>query len=299
MLKTLDVLIGLTVIMLVLVFVTVGWVIVAGLFTFSPAMAFDYPDHAFQFDRNLLAATGADDALFEVAQRLEEVALSDEYFISRKLYPNVDFYSGITLKAMGFPVSMFTVLFALARTVGWIAQWSEMIEDPSQRIGRPRQVYTGAPQRDYVTVDIGPDAPGTLTGLDLQAVDGDVEDEPDDGGHDDGGQRAGMRMAALAAANGGTLFLDEIGNLSLQTQAKLLSAIQNKTIVRVGSNKPIPVDIRLICATNENLDKMVKDGLFREERLAVGGDPWRFPNALGLGIDIQHVPPFRWRVYPQ
>ncbi|MFL5163414.1 MAG: citrate/2-methylcitrate synthase, partial [Microvirga sp.] len=67
-------------------------------------------------------------------------------------YPNIDFYSGITLKAMGFPTSMFTVLFALARTVGWIAQWSEMIEDPSQRIGRPRQLYTGSPERDYVTV---------------------------------------------------------------------------------------------------------------------------------------------------
>ena len=78
--------------------------------------------------------------------------LKDEYFVEKKLYPNIDFYSGITLKAMGFPTSMFTVLFALARTVGWIAQWSEMIEDPSQRIGRPRQLYTGSPERDYVTV---------------------------------------------------------------------------------------------------------------------------------------------------
>ncbi len=76
--------------------------------------------------------------------------LSDEYFISKKLYPNIDFYSGITLRAMGFPTDMFTVLFALARTVGWIAQWSEMIEDPSQKIGRPRQLYTGAPRREYV-----------------------------------------------------------------------------------------------------------------------------------------------------
>jgi citrate synthase len=76
---------------------------------------------------------------------LEKIALSDEYFVEKKLYPNVDFYSGITLKAMGFPVSMFTVLFALARTVGWIAQWKEMIEDPAQqKIGRPRQLYTGA-----------------------------------------------------------------------------------------------------------------------------------------------------------
>ncbi len=87
------------------------------------------------------------------AETLEEIALSDEYFISRKLYPNVDFYSGITLKAMGFPTSMFTVLFAVARTVGWISQWSEMIEDPQQKIGRPRQLYTGATRRDYVDID--------------------------------------------------------------------------------------------------------------------------------------------------
>ncbi len=78
--------------------------------------------------------------------------LSDDYFIEKKLYPNIDFYSGITLKAMGFPTSMFTVLFAVARTVGWIAQWKEMIEDPGQRIGRPRQLYTGSPQREYVPV---------------------------------------------------------------------------------------------------------------------------------------------------
>lgn len=90
-----------------------------------------------------------DDPLLEVAMELERIALHDEYFIEKKLYPNIDFYSGITLKAMGFPTSMFTVLFALARTVGWIAQWKEMIEDPSQRIGRPRQLYTGAPRRDY------------------------------------------------------------------------------------------------------------------------------------------------------
>jgi citrate synthase len=93
-----------------------------------------------------------DDPLLDVAVELEQIALKDEYFVEKKLYPNIDFYSGITLKAMGFPTSMFTVLFALARTVGWIAQWSEMIEDPSQRIGRPRQLYTGAAERDYVTV---------------------------------------------------------------------------------------------------------------------------------------------------
>jgi citrate synthase len=91
-----------------------------------------------------------DDPLLDVARELERVALSDPYFIDRKLYPNVDFYSGIILRAMGFPTSMFTVLFALARTVGWISQWKEMIEDPSQRIGRPRQLYVGPTQRDYV-----------------------------------------------------------------------------------------------------------------------------------------------------
>ena len=93
-----------------------------------------------------------DDPLLDVAMELEQIALKDEYFIEKKLYPNIDFYSGITLKAMGFPTSMFTVLFALARTVGWIAQWKEMIEDPSQKIGRPRQLYTGATQRDYLTI---------------------------------------------------------------------------------------------------------------------------------------------------
>ena len=94
-----------------------------------------------------------DDPLLKVAIELEKIALSDEYFIERKLYPNVDFYSGITLKAMGFPTSMFTVLFAVARTVGWISQWSEMIEDPAQKIGRPRQLYTGAARRDYVPLE--------------------------------------------------------------------------------------------------------------------------------------------------
>jgi len=93
-----------------------------------------------------------EDPLLQVAHELEKVALSDDYFISRKLYPNVDFYSGIILRAMGFPVSMFTVLFALARTVGWISQWKEMIEEPNQRIGRPRQLYTGPARRDYVSM---------------------------------------------------------------------------------------------------------------------------------------------------
>ena len=93
-----------------------------------------------------------DDPLLDVAIELERIALSDEYFLSKKLYPNVDFYSGITLKAMGFPTEMFTVLFAVARTVGWIAQWREMIEDPGQKIGRPRQLYVGAPPREYTPI---------------------------------------------------------------------------------------------------------------------------------------------------
>jgi citrate synthase len=93
------------------------------------------------------------DPLLQVAQELEKVALNDPYFVDRKLYPNIDFYSGITLRAMGFPTNMFTVLFALARTVGWISQWKEMFEDPTRKIGRPRQLYTGATQRDYVPVE--------------------------------------------------------------------------------------------------------------------------------------------------
>ncbi|QUS40187.1 citrate (Si)-synthase [Tardiphaga alba] len=92
------------------------------------------------------------DEMLAVAMELEKIALSDQYFIDRKLYPNVDFYSGITLKAMGFPTSMFTVLFAVARTVGWISQWSEMIGDPQQKIGRPRQLFTGAARRDYTDI---------------------------------------------------------------------------------------------------------------------------------------------------
>ena len=101
----------------------------------------------------VLAETGhEDDPLLEVAMELEKIAVTDDYFVEKKLYPNVDFYSGITLKALGFPTTMFTVLFAVARTVGWIAQWKEMIEDPDQRIGRPRQLYVGAPQREFVPV---------------------------------------------------------------------------------------------------------------------------------------------------
>jgi citrate synthase len=90
-----------------------------------------------------------DEPLLKVAMELERIALQDEYFIDKKLYPNIDFYSGITLRAIGFPVDMFTVLFAVARTVGWIAQWKEMIEDPEQRIGRPRQLYIGQPRREF------------------------------------------------------------------------------------------------------------------------------------------------------
>jgi len=91
--------------------------------------------------------------LFDTAMELERIALEDEYFVDRKLYPNVDFYSGIILRAMGIPLNMFTVIFAMARTVGWIAHWNEMMQDPELRIGRPRQLYTGAQQRDYVDID--------------------------------------------------------------------------------------------------------------------------------------------------
>ena len=91
-----------------------------------------------------------EEPLLKVAMELERIALQDPYFVEKKLYPNIDFYSGITLRAMGFPTSMFTVLFAIARTVGWIAQWKEMIEDPEQRIGRPRQLYMGEPKREFI-----------------------------------------------------------------------------------------------------------------------------------------------------
>ena len=103
--------------------------------------------------REVFDAMKVSDPLFETALRLEEIALNDPYFIEKKLFPNVDFYSGIILSAIGFPTTMFTVLFALARTVGWVAQWNEMISDPGQKIGRPRQLYTGPVQRDYVPVE--------------------------------------------------------------------------------------------------------------------------------------------------
>ncbi|TMJ76716.1 MAG: citrate (Si)-synthase, partial [Alphaproteobacteria bacterium] len=94
-----------------------------------------------------------DQHILKVAMELERIALQDDYFVEKKLYPNIDFYSGITLRAMGFPLSMFTVLFAVARTVGWVAQWKEMIEDPEQKIGRPRQLYIGATDRPYTAIE--------------------------------------------------------------------------------------------------------------------------------------------------
>ncbi|MGI4880241.1 MAG: citrate synthase, partial [Janthinobacterium lividum] len=103
--------------------------------------------------KEVLAKMGVTDPVFDVARELENIALSDSYFIEKKLYPNVDFYSGIILSAIGFPTSMFTVLFAIARTVGWVAQWNEMVEDHDQKIGRPRQLYTGATHRDYVPLN--------------------------------------------------------------------------------------------------------------------------------------------------
>jgi len=94
-----------------------------------------------------------DDPMFKLAMELEKIALEDEYFVSRKLYPNVDFYSGIVMRAMGIPNSMFTAIFAMARTAGWVAQWSEMHADPEAKIGRPRQLYTGAVRREFVSTD--------------------------------------------------------------------------------------------------------------------------------------------------
>jgi citrate synthase len=102
--------------------------------------------------REVLTALKVKDPIFDVALQLEEMALNDPYFIEKKLFPNVDFYSGIILSAIGFPTTMFTVLFALARTVGWVAQWNEMISDPGQKIGRPRQLYTGPAARSYMPV---------------------------------------------------------------------------------------------------------------------------------------------------
>ncbi len=101
----------------------------------------------------VLSELGIDDPLLDLAMELERIALEDDYFVEKKLFPNVDFYSGIILKAMGFPTSMFTVLFAVARTVGWVAQWREMIADPEQRISRPRQLFTGAANREYVPLE--------------------------------------------------------------------------------------------------------------------------------------------------
>ncbi|MDX1378371.1 MAG: citrate synthase [Anaerolineales bacterium] len=101
----------------------------------------------------VLAELGIDDPLLDLAMELERIALEDDYFAEKKLFPNVDFYSGIILKAMGFPTSMFTVLFAVARTVGWVAQWREMISDPEQKISRPRQRYTGPSERPYIPIE--------------------------------------------------------------------------------------------------------------------------------------------------
>ena len=100
--------------------------------------------------REVLDDLGARDELLDLAQQLEAVALSDDYFLSRRLYPNLDFYSGLIYQAMGYPPNMFTVLYALGRLPGWIAHWREMINDPATKIGRPRQVYTGPTARDYV-----------------------------------------------------------------------------------------------------------------------------------------------------
>lgn len=101
----------------------------------------------------VLDELGVNDPLLDIARQLEKIALEDDYFIQRKLFPNVDFYSGIILKAMGFPEEMFTVLFAVGRTVGWVAQWKEMMEEPTLKIGRPRQLYTGPSKRDYVDIN--------------------------------------------------------------------------------------------------------------------------------------------------
>jgi len=105
------------------------------------------------FAGNVLERLGVDDPLLDIATKLEEVALSDEYFIERKLYPNIDFYSGMIFRALGFPLRMFTVLFAIGRLPGWMAHWQEMIEDPNTRISRPRQIYAGETSRDYVELE--------------------------------------------------------------------------------------------------------------------------------------------------
>jgi citrate synthase len=100
----------------------------------------------------ILTKDGVSDPLLDIALQLEQRALEDDYFVERKLYPNVDFYTGLIYKSMGFPERMFTVLFALGRLPGWIAQWREMINDPQTKIGRPRQIYTGATERDYAAI---------------------------------------------------------------------------------------------------------------------------------------------------
>jgi citrate synthase len=105
------------------------------------------------YAQQVLDELGSDDPLLDMAMQLEQDALADDYFVERKLYPNVDFYSGIIYRAMGFPVDMFTVLFAIGRLPGWLGQWREMITDPATRIQRPRQIYTGTPLRDYVPID--------------------------------------------------------------------------------------------------------------------------------------------------
>merc|ERR1711948_138962 len=109
-----------------------------------------------------LAEMGINDPLLAVAQALEEIALSDEYFMKRKLYPNVDYYSGILLRAIGIPTSMFTVMFAMSRTVGWMTQWNEMISEKQMRITRPRQIYVGEPKRDFPDDPTSPARPGRL-----------------------------------------------------------------------------------------------------------------------------------------
>ena len=103
--------------------------------------------------RGIIEKLGGGDELLDIATKLEDYALNDDYFVERKLYPNVDFYTGLIYQAMGFPTEMFTVLFAIGRLPGWIAHWREMIEDPDTRIGRPRQVYTGPTERDFVPLD--------------------------------------------------------------------------------------------------------------------------------------------------
>jgi citrate synthase len=105
-----------------------------------------------QATNDVLGVLGVQDPLLDLAMQLEEIALADDYFVERKLYPNVDFYTGVIYKAIGFPTPMFTVLFAIGRLPGWIAHWREMINDPETRIGRPRQIYTGPIARDYVPI---------------------------------------------------------------------------------------------------------------------------------------------------